>query len=72
MPLYLFSCKSCGHKFEALTSFSKIGQVVCEKCGEQVERLYDGATVFGGSSEKEAQSAPACPGCCPGCARAQR
>lgn len=72
MPLYLFACKECGHKFETLTSFSRIEEVVCEKCGGQVERVYDGASVFGGASSKEPAQAAACPHCCPGCPNAVR
>jgi len=72
MPLYLLQCKECGHKFEKLTSFSRLGEAVCEQCGAPVERVYDGAGVFGGSSEKAAPAQEGCAGCCPGCPHAQR
>lgn len=72
MPLYLLQCTSCGYRFEKLTPFSKIEEVVCEKCGKRVERVYDGASVFGGVPSKEPESAAPCPGCCPGCTMAQR
>ena len=68
MPLYLLQCKDCGHKFEKLTSFAGLEKAVCEKCGGEVVRVYDGAGVFGGSSVKE--SAPQAP--CAGSAPAAR
>ncbi len=72
MPLYLFSCKDCAHKFEKLLPFSKIDEVVCEKCSSKhVERVYDGATVFG-SAAKEQAPLPACDRGCPGCPNARR
>ena len=71
MPLYLMQCKDCGHKFEVLTSFSRLGEAACEKCGGKVDRVYDGAGVFGGSSVKEAPAQANCAGCCPGCPHAQ-
>ena len=72
MPLYLFACKTCGHKFEVLTSFSRIDQVICEKCEGEVERVYDGASVFGGTSAKASAPETPCAGGCPGCPHAQR
>lgn len=72
MPLYLVQCRKCGHKFEKLTSFSKVGQIVCEKCGGEVDRVYDGAGVFGGPAVQEAPAAAPCAGGCPGCPHAQR
>jgi len=72
MPLYLVQCKKCGHKFEKLTSFSNLGKIVCEKCASEVERVYDGAGVFGMSSVKEAPAPAPCAGGCPGCPHAQR
>ena len=71
MPLYLFQCTVCGHKFEKLTPFSKIEEVVCEKCRKPVERVYDGASVFGGAASREPAPAAPCPCGCPGCAMAQ-
>ena len=43
MPIYEFSCRSCGHRFEELVG-AHIGvgasEVVCPKCGaEKAERL---------------------------------
>ena len=32
MPLYKFKCDDCGHKFEAMTSFSQINETVCPEC----------------------------------------
>jgi len=72
MPLYLLQCKECGHKFEKLTSFAGLEKAVCEKCGGEVARVYDGAGVFGGSSVKESAPVSPCAGGCPGCPHAQR
>ena len=66
LPLYLFRCKECGHKFEKLTSISRMGETVCEKCGARVERVYDGVRVFGGKSG--GGSSCSCGGNCAGCA----
>lgn len=72
MPLYLFACRKCGHRFEKLMPFARVGEAACEKCGGEVERVYDGAGVFGGRTTKEAQPAPECGRCCPGCPNAKR
>ena len=38
MPIYDFSCKSCGHEFEALVRGSK--QPACPECkSEELEKL---------------------------------
>ncbi len=67
MPLYLLKCTKCGHTFEKLTPFSRLGEAVCEKCGEKAERVYAGASiaVFTGKGARSSS----CGGCtCPNCA----
>jgi len=41
VPIYEFSCRSCGHRFEELVaSPAKADEVACPECGEaDVERL---------------------------------
>jgi putative FmdB family regulatory protein len=34
MPVYLYRCRHCGHKFEALRGINaKDGDLACPKCG---------------------------------------
>ena len=63
MPIYDFRCKKCGHRFEVLTSISKMNDIVCEKCGEKVERVYQGKCNFGSNAV-----GGSCSGNCSGCA----
>lgn len=63
MPLYEYRCKTCGHRFEALKPISARDSVVCEKCGEKVERVYQGKCSFGA---KKSGCSGNCAGCC-GC-----
>ena len=65
MPIYDFRCKKCGHRFEVLTSISKMAQVVCEKCGAKVERVYQGKCNFGANAVGSGCTGNC--GSCPGC-----
>lgn len=65
MPIYDFRCKKCGHRFEVLTSISKMDQVVCEKCGAKVERVYQGKCNFGANAVGSGCTGNC--GSCPGC-----
>ncbi|MBT9332132.1 FmdB family zinc ribbon protein [Paracidobacterium acidisoli] len=50
MPLYEYRCKSCGHQFEKIQSFSAPEEKVCPVCGEEVERLISAPAIqFKGS-----------------------
>jgi len=61
MPLFEFSCKNCGGKFEELVKSQT--QVTCPKCGSsEVTRLVSG---FGFRSSGSASAAS---GGCAGCA----
>lgn len=39
MPLYEYSCQSCGEKFEVMQKFSDPPLKIHEACGGEVERL---------------------------------
>lgn len=64
MPIYEFSCASCGHKFEVLTTMDQRDKVVCEQCGKPVQRVYNGKCSFGAN----ACGKDGCSGNCAGCA----
>jgi putative FmdB family regulatory protein len=41
MPIYEFSCRRCGTRFEDLVSAENASELVCPHCGsEQLERLF--------------------------------
>ena len=65
MPIYDFRCKKCGHRFEVLTSISKMDEVVCEKCGAKVKRVYQGKCNFGANAVGSGCTGNC--GSCPGC-----
>ncbi|HIU33111.1 MAG TPA: zinc ribbon domain-containing protein [Candidatus Pullichristensenella excrementigallinarum] len=65
MPLYAYKCPSCGHKFEVLRSINERENVVCEKCGEKVEREYQGS-VFGTKGHGCSGNCSGCSGCAGG------
>lgn len=39
MPLYEYRCKTCGHQFEKIQSFSAPDEKECPECHGPVERL---------------------------------
>jgi putative FmdB family regulatory protein len=39
VPLYEYRCKTCGHQFEKIQSFSAPDEKECPKCKGEVERL---------------------------------
>ncbi len=47
MPLLAFQCEKCGHTFEELVSLSGRDGVLCEDCGSEVSRHYQGKSLFG-------------------------
>ena len=50
MPLYEYRCKSCGHQFEKIQSFSAPEEKECPVCQGPVERLLSAPAIqFKGS-----------------------
>ena len=52
MPTYDYACRSCGHQFEELQSFSEPALTTCPACKKKaLERLFGGggAIIFKGS-----------------------
>ena len=50
VPLYEYQCKSCGHTFEKIQSFSAPEEKECPVCGGPVEKLLSAPAVqFKGS-----------------------
>ncbi len=63
MPLYEYRCTVCGHRFEALRSIAQRDEVVCEKCGQKVERVYQGKCAFGAPKGGCSGNCAGCSGC---------
>ncbi len=40
LPIYEYRCLKCGHQFEKMQRISDDAVRRCEKCGEQVTRLF--------------------------------
>jgi putative FmdB family regulatory protein len=40
MPTYEYACTSCGHRFEAVQSFSDPALTVCPVCGGTLRKLF--------------------------------
>lgn len=50
MPTYAYACTSCGHKFDAVQSFSDDALSVCPECGGALRKQYGSIGVtFNGS-----------------------
>lgn len=50
MPLYEYRCKSCGHQFEKIQSFSAPEEKECPVCHGEVEKLLSAPAIqFKGS-----------------------
>lgn len=45
MPLYEYRCKSCGHQFEKIQSFSAPEEKECPQCHGEVERLLSAPAI---------------------------
>ena len=63
MPIYEYSCKHCGAKFEVLTTIDKRDDVVCKNCGEKVSRVYNGKCSFGANACGKDGCSSNCAGC---------
>jgi putative FmdB family regulatory protein len=50
MPTYAYACKNCGHRFDAVQSFSDASLTVCPECGGELRKQYGSIGVtFNGS-----------------------
>jgi putative FmdB family regulatory protein len=50
MPTYAYACKQCGHRFDAVQSFSDPTLTVCPECGGALRKEYGSIGVtFNGS-----------------------
>ncbi|GAA4782355.1 FmdB family zinc ribbon protein [Microbacterium gilvum] len=50
MPTYAYACTSCGHRFDAVQSFSEPSLTECPECGGTVRKQYGSIGVtFNGS-----------------------
>jgi putative FmdB family regulatory protein len=50
MPTYAYACRSCGHQFDAVQSFSEDALSVCPECGGELRKQYGSIGVtFNGS-----------------------
>jgi len=50
MPTYSYACKTCGHAFDAVQSFSEASLTACPECGGALRKQYGSIGVtFNGS-----------------------
>ena len=50
MPTYAYACTACGHRFDAVQSFSDAALTECPECGGLVRKQYGSIGVtFNGS-----------------------
>ncbi|WDG17160.1 FmdB family zinc ribbon protein [Microbacterium sp. Clip185] len=50
MPTYAYACKSCGHRFDTVQSFSDPALTECPSCGGELRKEYGSIGVtFNGS-----------------------
>lgn len=50
MPTYAYACKQCGHRFDAVQSFSDAALTECPQCGGVLRKQYGTVGVtFNGS-----------------------
>jgi len=49
MPLYDYSCPSCGAEKEVQHSMSEIGriEIACDQCGKQMKKMLSAPTLIG-------------------------
>ncbi|MGO1266767.1 MAG: FmdB family zinc ribbon protein, partial [Microbacterium gubbeenense] len=40
MPTYSYACKTCGHAFDAVQSFSEASLTACPECGGALRKQY--------------------------------
>ena len=66
MPLYEYSCPSCGGQFEELVRSADADKVVCPKCGKKAERKFSTFGVAMAPAKSSGGGPPASCGGCPG------
>lgn len=50
MPTYAYACKTCGHRFDAVQSFSEPALTECPECHGELRKQYNSIGVtFNGS-----------------------
>ena len=50
MPTYSYACKTCGHAFDAVQSFTEVSLTDCPECGGALRKQYGSIGVtFNGS-----------------------
>jgi putative FmdB family regulatory protein len=50
MPTYAYACRQCGHRFEAVQSFTDASLTECPECGGSLRKEYGSIGVtFNGS-----------------------
>ena len=50
MPTYAYACKNCGHRFDAVQSFTDAALTECPVCGGELRKQYGSIGVtFNGS-----------------------
>ena len=50
MPTYAYACKDCGHRFDAVQSFSDASLTECPECPGSLRKLFNSVgVVFKGS-----------------------
>ena len=64
MPTYAYACTACGHRFDAVQSFSDAALTECPECGGLVRKQYGSIGVtFNGSgfyrTDSRSTSSPA-------------
>ncbi|MDT3317628.1 zinc ribbon domain-containing protein [Microbacterium sp. KSW4-11] len=67
MPTYAYACTACGHRFDAVQSFSDAALTECSECGGLVRKQYGSIGVtFNGSgfyrTDSRSTSSPASSG----------
>jgi putative FmdB family regulatory protein len=67
MPLYEFSCPSCGHQFEEMKRLAQRDEPEpCPSCGASATREISGAAIHGGGGGGPMPSVSGGGGCAPG------
>jgi len=60
MPTYAYACTSCGHRFDAVQSFSDASLTECPECAGPLRKQYGSIGVtFNGSGFYRTDSRPA-------------
>jgi len=69
MPIYTYTCKDCGMKFDLLIGVTtEKEELICKKCNSRNIEKTLGAFSVGSPSDKSSSSGPSCPtGTCPTC-----